>query len=322
VGVYVDDLTIAAARLDSLEEFKREMSKRYDMKDLGELHFILGLQVTRDRAKRSLSLCQTQYIDSVLARFNMQDCKPAKYPLRAKTILKPRAADEEKADLALYLAVVGSLMYAMLGTRPDIAYAVGLLGRFSSDPSIEHWMAACGVLMYLKHTRMLGIEFSDGQTELDGFSDADFATSDPSRRRVTSGYCFRLWGGPISWQSKRQPSVSLATGDAEYVALAQAAREAMWLRSLLTELGFAPSRSIKLYGDNQASISIAHNPVGHTRAKQIDIRFHYLRELVERSVLSIEYVKTTAMLADGLTKPLPPVTFTRFVDMLGLRSRS
>jgi hypothetical protein len=96
----------------------------------------------------------------------------------------------------------------------------------------------------------------------------------------------------------------------------------MWLRSLLTELGFAPSRSIKLYGDNQASIAIAHNPVGHTRAKQIDIRFHYLRELVERSVLSIEYVKTTAMLADGLTKPLPPVTFTRFVDMLGLRSRS
>jgi hypothetical protein len=181
--------------------------------------------------------------------------------------------------------------------------------------------------MYLKHTRTLGIEFSDGQTELDGFSDADFATSDPSRRRVTSGYCFRLWGGPISWQSKRQPSVSLATGDAEYVALAQAAREAMWLRAphrarVCTITQFAPSRSIKLYGDNQASISIAHNPVGHTRAKQIDIRFHYLRELVERSVLSIEYVKTTAMLADGLTKPLPPVTFTRFVDMLGLRSRS
>jgi hypothetical protein len=110
-------------------------------------------------------------------------------------------------------------MYAMLGTRPDIAYAVGRLGRFSSDPSREHWMAACGVLMYLKHTRTLGIEFSDGQIELDGFSDADFATSDPSRRRVTSGYCFRLWGGPISWQSKRQPS-SLATGDAEYVVLA------------------------------------------------------------------------------------------------------
>jgi hypothetical protein len=189
----------------------------------------------------------------------------------------------------------------MLGTRPDIAYAVGLLGRFSSDPSREHWMAACvacGVLMYLKHTRTLGIEFSDGQTELDGFSDADFATSDPSGRRVTSGYCFRLWGGPISWQSERQLSVSLATGDAEYVALAQAAREAMWLRSLLTELGFAPSRSIQLYEDNQASIAIAHNPVGHTRAKQIDIRFHYLRELVERSVLSIEYVKTTAIRID------------------------
>jgi hypothetical protein len=149
--------------------------------------------------------CRT--LDSILTRFNMQDCKTAKYPLRAKTIVKPRAADEEKANLALYLAVIGSLMYAKLGTRPDIAYAVGLLGRIPSDPSIEHWIAACGVLMYLKHTRTLGIEFSDGQTELDGFSDADFATSDPSRRRVTRGYCFRLRGGPISWQSKRQPAV-------------------------------------------------------------------------------------------------------------------
>jgi hypothetical protein len=168
---------------------------------------------------------------------------------------------------------------------------------------------------------MLGIEFSDGQTQLDVFSDADFATSDPSRRRVTSGYCFRLWGGPISWQSKRQPSVSLATGDAEYAALAQAAREALWLRSLLTDLQFTPSCSIKLCGDTRHRSLLPTIRSVTTRAKQIDIRFHYLRELVERSVLSIEYVKTTAMLADGLTKSLPPVTFARFVNILGLRSR-
>ncbi len=176
------------------------------------------------------------------------------------------------------------------------------------------------VFKYLKHTSDLGITYSGGCEQLDGYSDADFATNDVDRRGVTSGYVFGLWGGAISWQSKKQPSVSLAKGDAEYVALAQAARELMWLRSIMTELGFSPSKPITLYGDNQASISIAKNPVGHTRAKQIDIRFHYLRELVERAVVSIEYISTTSMLADGLTKPLAPVAFARFLGMLGLQT--
>ena len=318
VGVYVDDLTIAAAKLDTLVRFKNEMSKRYEMKDLGELHFILGLQVERDRKARSLHLNQQLYINTILERFGMSDCKPVKSPLRSKSIMSLRKEGEAKADRAQYLAAVGSLMYAMLGTRPDLAYPVGLLGRFASDPSETHWQGVLSVFKYLKHTNTLGITYSGGSDQLDGFSDADFATSDPDRRRVTSGYVFRLWGGAISWQSKKQPSVSLATGDAEYVALAQAARELMWLRSIMSELGFAPGKPITLYGDNQASISIAKNPVGHTRAKQIDIRFHYLRELVERGAISIEYIATTAMLADGLTKPLAPVAFARFIAMLGL----
>jgi len=209
----------------------------------------------------------------------------------------------------------------MLETRPDLAYPAGLLGQFASDPSKTHWEGVLSVLKYLKHTSDLGITYSGGSDQLDGFS-ADFATSDPDRRRVTSGYIFRLWGGAISWQSKKQPSVSLATGDAEYVALAQAARELMWLRSKTSELGFASNTAITLYGDNQASIAIARNPLGHTRAKQIDIRYHYLRELVERGVISFEYITTNSVLADGLTNPLAPVAFTRFLAMLGLTAIS
>ncbi len=130
----------------------------------------------------------------------------------------------------------------MLGTRPDLAYPVGLLGRFASDPSETHWEGVLSVFKYLKHTNDLGIIYSGGNEELDGYSDADFATSDVDRRRVTSGYVFRLWGGSYpSWQPKKQPSVSLATGDAEYVALAQASQELMWLRSIMSELGFASS---------------------------------------------------------------------------------
>jgi len=196
VGVYVDDLTIASARLDTLVHLKSEMSKRYDVKDLGELHFILGLQVKRDRSARMLHLNQKQYVNTVLARFNMLDCKPAKSPLHSKVIMSLRKEGEEQTDRARYLTAVGSLKYAMLGTRPDLAYPVGLLGRFASDPSKTHWEGVLSVLKYLKHTSDLGITYSGGSDQLDGFS--GFATSDPDRRRVTSGYVLRLRNNPPS----------------------------------------------------------------------------------------------------------------------------
>lgn len=319
VGVYVDDLTIAAERKDTLNDFKAKMSARYSMKDLGEIHFILGLQVRRNRATRTLHLSQTQYVRSVLARFDMETCKPAKSPLPAKCVLTKRKEGEAGVDATEYLKAIGSLMYAMLGTRPDLAFAIGLLARFSSDPSSTHWSSLVHVLRYLQHTKDLGITYGPGLDELEGYTDADFATSDPERRRVTSGYVFKLWGGAISYQSKRQPSVTLATGDAEYIALSQAAREMMWLRSLLYELGFNPKGATTIFCDNQAAIAIAKNPVAHTRSKQIDIRFHYVRELVERNVLHAQYTPTSTMLADGLTKALAPVNIARFHTLFGLR---
>ena len=320
VGVYVDDLTIAARRLDTLTRFKEEMAKRYSMKDLGELHFILGLQVVRDRKKHLLQLSQQSYILSLLTRFGYDTCRPAKSPLPAKTVLTARAPDEPATDRTKYLTAIGSLMYAMLGTRPDIAFAIGLLARFNQDPSETHWNAVVHILRYLSHTRNTGIVYGPASQQLEGFSDADFATSDTERRRVTSGYVFRLWGGAISWQSKRQPSVSLATGDAEYVAISQAARELMWLRSILYELGFKPHGPTTLYGDNQAAIAIAKNPVAHSRSKQIDIRYHYVRELVERQVIDLRYTPTAAMVADGFTKALPPVQLATLLKSLGLQT--
>lgn len=318
VGVYVDDLTIAAAQKSTLHQFKLDMASKYDMKDLGELHFILGLQVKRDRASRTLQLCQTSYINSILARFDLETCKPAKSPLPAKVVLKARLIHEPKADMALYLAGVGSLMYAMLGTRPDIAFAVGLLGRFARDPSVTHWEAVCHVFRYLAHTQHLALTYSPGSNKLEAFSDAEYATSDPDTRRSVCGYVITLWGGAISWQSKRQPSIALATGDAEYMGLAQTAREVIWLRSLLLELGQEQNGPTLLNGDNKASIALAQNPVAHTRSKQIDIRFHYLREVVERGIMKIGYVPTLSMIADGLTKPLPPITISRSLASLGL----
>lgn len=322
VGVYVDDLTIAAEQLSTLTTFKKEMSARYEMKDLGELNYILGLQVTRDRAKRSLRLSQRHYVDTILNKLDMSDCKTARTPLPARTVLKVRADGEEPADRARYLTSLGQLMYLMLGTRPDIAFAVGLLSRFASDPSAAHWTCMVHVYRYLKGTRDLAIEYNCPNEGLLGYSDSDFASSDLSRRRCTSGFLFTLAGGSISWCSKRQPSVSIATGEAEYVAMSQAAREILWLRSLLLELGFAQEGSTILLGDNRAALVLAENPVAHTRSKQIDIRFHYLRELVERGVVKVQYTESAAQAADGLTKALTPTENARLLEVAGLTERA
>lgn len=219
VGVYVDDLTIAARQLSVMDEFKAQMSKRYEMKDLGELHFILGLQVKRDRSARTLHLSQQHYIETILERFNVSDLRPTKSPLPSNTLLSPRTPDDPPCDRNRYLQALGSLMYAMLGTRGDLSFSIGLLSRFANDPSEIHWRALLHSLRYLHHTRHLGITFAyhpDG-TGLEGFADADHGTSDISTRRSVSGYVFRLCGGAVSWQSKRQPCTALATGDAEYI---------------------------------------------------------------------------------------------------------
>lgn len=325
VGLYVDDLTIAASNISIMVDFKREMTRVYEMKDLGELQFILGLQVVRDRKARTIHLHQEQYIKKILARFEMTDTRHYWTPMPEKKVLSPRTPDQPSTDTATYLSMLGSLMYAMIGTRPDLAYAVGMLGRFSHDPSLEHRKAMDQVFNYLRGTTTLGVVFGPRSSDdhpdihqLVGYCDADYATNDVSRRRVTSGFIFKLWGGAISWQSKRQPSVTLATAEAEYVAMSQASKEFLWIRSLLTELGYRLTRPIILHGDNQAAIAIGRNPTAHSRAKHIDIVFHHIRELVERKLIELEYLKTDSMIADGLTKPLGRIKYNRFVQTLGL----
>lgn len=321
VGVYVDDLTIAAERLSTLQDFKSSLSDTYSMKDMGPLHFILGLQVERDRKTRSLRLHQSQYIDTIITRFNFQTARSSNAPLPAKTILTLREEHERPTDRDRYLSMLGSLMYAMLGTRPDLCYAVGMLARFAQDPSKSHERAITQVYKYLKTTQHLGITYEgpggDAPSFL-GYSDADFATNDPRGRRVTSGFAFKFWGGAVSWQSKRHPSVSLATADAEYVGVAQAARELVWLRSLASELGYPCSSATTLYCDNEAAITIARNPIAHSCTKQVDILFHFTRELVEREIVRLKHIRTHDMVADGLTKPLASVKFQAYTRMLGL----
>ena len=244
--------------------------------------------------------------------------------------------------------MTGSIMFSMVETRPDIAFATSLVSRFAKNPSHQHTEAVKTILKYLKGSKHRGITYGgDEELKIEGYSDSDWA-GDKDSRKSTSGFIFMLNGGPISWCSKRQLTVALSSTEAEYIALTLAAKEATWLRLLLTELGvleadqqhaeikvsnknscvqainrdlnsLKPSDgdpTVSLKGDNQGSLALAHNPVFHARTKHIDIQHHYIRDEVEAKRIELTYVPTGEMIADGLTKALTHAKFHTFVEQM------
>ena len=283
------------------------------------MHWCIGFQNTRDRAARTITIHQERYINTVLERFGMQDSNPVATPLDPSAKLVPLPDGEASADVP-YATAIGSLMYAAVGTRPDIAFAVQALSQFNARPSNAHWTAVKHVMRYLKGTRHLGLQFGATTLDLVGYSDADWAQSLVDRRS-TSGYVFKLAGGPVSWSSKKQPTVALSTMEAEYIALAHAAKEAIWLRALLTELGHAPNGATPLFSDNQAAIAFAHDNQFHARAKHIDIRHHFVRERIEADDISVTYCASEDNCADMLTKALARPTHDKQLWLANMSAR-
>ena len=202
-----------------------------------------------------------------------------------------------------YSSAVGSLMYAMTATRPDIAFAVSALSAFMANPGEKHWIALKRVLRYLQGTRHYTLVLGGSQVELRGWCDADWGTDKDTRRSVT-GYIFKVGNGVISWQSKRQPTVATSSTEAEYMSVSYAAREAAFLHQLLAELGYKQG-CITLHCDNQSCIALCNNPAYHQRSKHIDVQHNFIREKVEAGDITLQYMPTEQMAADALTKPLP-----------------
>lgn len=217
-----------------------------------------------------------------------------------------------------YREAIGSLLFAARISRPDIEYAVNYLSQFLEYNDQEHWKAVKRIFRYLKQTIDYGIIFgkSGSINELAGFTDADYAGC-LQTRKSRSGYIFLLNGAPISWSSQRQNCVSLSTTEAEYVALANGTKEAIWLRRLLNELGIRCD-SVKIYVDNQSAISLANNPEYHKRSKHIDVRYHFVRDVVHKREITVEYIPSDKQLADILTKPLPRETFCKLRESMNI----
>ena len=312
VMLWVDDLIICGNNAADIDHFKETISKRFDMKDLGDLSNILGLKVIRDRPAKILEINQEEYIDEVLQRFGMTDCKPVGTPAEGHLERCPNG--DVSRD---YMSLVGSLLYAAMVTRLDIAFAVQALCRHLQSSSDAHWTAGKRILRYLKGTKDIGLVYgkSEHGITLKGFADADWATDKDTRRSVT-GYVFELGGAAITWNSKLQPTVALSTSEAEYMAACAATQEAIHLRRLLGDLGFPQEGPTVILEDNMGCICLSENPVMHRRTKHIDIKFHFIREAVERGDVVLTFTSTSTQVADLLTKPLPKARTQKLRDYI------
>ena len=251
IGVYVDDTILMSNDNETLLEEKKRIGERFEMEDRGEVHFILGMEVKRDRKNRRMTICQTSYLQDVLVRFGMEECKPVSTPMEAGKVFTSLSDDEEAIDVKRYQAAIGSLNYAAVATRPDISTAVGKLSQFMRNPGSDHWSGIKRILRYIKGTINHGLTFTASDDFiLHGFSDSDWAGCTESRKS-TSGYAFFVGKCIVSWASKKQSIVALSSTEAEYVALCSAAQETVWLRNFLADIGFQQGAPKCVKEDNE-----------------------------------------------------------------------
>lgn len=281
------------------------MGKCFATKDLGPAKQILGMRISRDRSRSRLWLSQSDYVEKVLKRFNMDGCTPVSTPFAGHFQLSsedcPKSKeDRQRMEKVPYKSAVGSLMYAMVCTRPDISYAAGVVSWFMSNPEPKHREAVKWVLRYLKGTQNYCLSFGNDNVEVVGYVDANYAACKDSRKSTT-GYIFLIGGTPISWISRLQRNIALSTTESEYVALAEAAKEMIWIKRLLRWLGLQQSKYLILC-DSQSAIHLAKNAAYHDRTKHIDVRYHFIRQALEEKTFDVHKVHTQVNFADFLTK--------------------
>jgi hypothetical protein len=300
--LYVDDLFLTGEE-KLIANYKKKLVAEFEMKDLSLMHYFLGLEVWQSPEK--IFLNQGKYAIEILKRFDMLECKSMV------------DTSSELVDATLYRHIIGLLMYLM-NTRLDICFVMNTLSQYLVEPRRVHLVVAEHVMRYLKGTLDYGLCYTgDRDFRLFGYTDSDWAGS-VSDRKSTSGCCFSLGSAMTSWQSRKQSSIALSTTEAEYIAACSASCEAIWLQKLLTSLFDLEMEATVILCDNQSCIKMTENPVFHNKSKHIEIRYHYIRDMVQRGVVKLQYVGTAEQVADVLTKPLSRVKFEYFRDKLGI----
>jgi hypothetical protein len=298
--IYVDDIIIVSSVPTAIDELLQLLSSDFAVKDLSPLHYFLGIEVIP--VNDGLLLSQQRYIRDLLSKTNMTEAKPVSSPMASSSTLFAYIGDPME-DPTLYRSVVGSLQYLSL-TRPDLAFAVSRVCQFTHRPTKLHWQAVKRILRYLKHTISHGLLLhKTSSNSLQAYSDADWAGCS-NDRHSTDAYCVYLGCNLISWSSRKQPTVSRSSTEAEYKFVANTDAELLWIRSLLKELRLTLSGPPKIWCDNIGATYLSVNPIFHARTKHVAIDFHFVQELVASKDLEILFVPSADQIADVLTKPL------------------
>ena len=314
--VYVDDIIVASSTEKATVALLQDLKQEFALKDLGDLHYFLGIEVSK--VKDGIVLSQGKYASELLQRVGMTQCKPVSTPL--PTSEKLSLYDGEvlgPEDATRYRSIVGALQYLTL-TRPDIAFPVNKVCQYLHAPTTVHWAAVKRILRYVKQCMQLGINIHKSASFLvSAFSDADWAGSVDDRKSM-GGFAVFLGSNLISWSSRKQATVSRSSTESEYKAVANATAEVMWVQTLLKELGIHAPQTARLWCDNMGAKYLSSNPVFHARTKHIEVDFHFVRERVLKKQLEIGYISSSDQVADGFTKALSVRLLENFKSNLNL----
>jgi hypothetical protein len=312
--LYVDDIILTANTTTLLHSIISSLNGEFSMSDLGDIHHFLGVNV--HRTTDGLFLSQQQYALEILDRAKMLNCNPISAPIDTRSKLSSTDGTPF-SDPSLYRSLAGALQYLTL-TRPDLSYAVQQVCLFMHAPRDTHFQLIKRILRYVHGTSHFGLKIhKDSSLDLVAYSDADWAGC-PDTRKSTSGFCVFLGDNLISWSSRRQPTVSRSSAEAEYRAVANCIAESCWLRQLLQELHHSPSRATVVYCDNVSAMYMSSNPVQHQRTKHVEIDLHFVRDRVALGEAKVLHVPTSSQFADIFTKGLPTVVFQDFRSNLNI----
>ena len=302
--LYVDDIILAGPNLEHTEECKKHLLKEFEMKDKEDLKHFLGLEIYYSREEGILKIDQKKYLKGILKRFNLEQCNSCLTPIEPRLNINPEKENKEHEPVR---ELIGCLMYLMLGTRPDISFAINYFSRFQDRNSNEVWTHLKRLLRYLKGTIDYELIYkrNAGALPLICYVDSDWA-QDVQDRKSISGYLMKVFGNTVSWVTRKQNCVALSSTEAELVAMCAAIQDGLWIKRLLKDM-HVKVPVLKVFEDNQACISLIKNPENNKRVRHIDLKYNYISDGVKKGIIVIEYVGTKYQLADMLTKGLSRV---------------
>ncbi|GJX34959.1 retrovirus-related pol polyprotein from transposon TNT 1-94 [Tanacetum coccineum] len=317
VQIYVDDIIFASTNAAMCNEFANQMTNKFKMSMIGQMSFFLGLQISQ--SPRGIFINQSKYDSKIVKKYGLHSTDSVDTPM-----IENKKLDEDlqgkQVDATHYRGMIGSLMY-LIASRPDLNYVVCLCSRYQAKPTEKHLQVVKQIFQYLNGTINMGLWYSkDIDMSLTAYVDADH-TGCQDTRRSTLGSAQFLCDKLVSWSSKKQKSTAISSTKAEYIALSGCFSQILWMRSQLTDYGLQ-FNMIPLYCDNKSAIALCYNNVQQSRAKHIDIRYHFIKEQVENGIVELYFVRTKYQLADIFTKPLPRERFNFLIDKLGMKSMS